>query len=85
MIGDGYTDHCPECLWSRHVDVYPGDRKAGCGEMMEPVSMEMKKGKTSIFYRCTGCGKQGKVRSDPRDNQDKILEISRNTFKENGK
>ncbi|MBU3901416.1 RNHCP domain-containing protein, partial [Patescibacteria group bacterium] len=26
--GTGYTDHCPKCLWSQHVDVNPGDRQA---------------------------------------------------------
>ena len=37
--GDGYTNHCPHCLWSRHVDVNPGDRKATCKGMMEPVAV----------------------------------------------
>ena len=32
--GDGYTNHCPKCLWSKHVDVHPGDRAAECGGMM---------------------------------------------------
>ena len=26
--GDGYTDHCPSCLYSKHVDINPGDRQA---------------------------------------------------------
>ncbi|MEK7158524.1 MAG: RNHCP domain-containing protein, partial [Patescibacteria group bacterium] len=26
VTGDGYTNHCPQCLVSKHVDVYPGDR-----------------------------------------------------------
>jgi len=25
--GTGYTDHCPNCLWSKHMDINPGDRK----------------------------------------------------------
>ena len=29
--GNGYTNHCPYCLWSKHVDINPGDRAAGCG------------------------------------------------------
>ena len=24
--GNGYTNHCPHCLHSKHVDVNPGDR-----------------------------------------------------------
>ncbi|MBR6751902.1 MAG: RNHCP domain-containing protein, partial [Alphaproteobacteria bacterium] len=26
VFGNGYTNHCPKCLWSRHVDNNPGDR-----------------------------------------------------------
>lgn len=42
--GDGYTNHCPNCLWGKHVDVNPGDRQSDCRGMMEPVGVEMKKG-----------------------------------------
>ena len=34
VTGDGYTNHCPLCLWSRHVDINPGDRAAECGGLM---------------------------------------------------
>jgi len=30
VIGTGYTNHCPDCLWSKHVDVNPGDRQSKC-------------------------------------------------------
>jgi hypothetical protein len=33
--GGGYTNHCPECLWSKHVDVNPGDRQATCQGLKE--------------------------------------------------
>ena len=38
----GYTsrNHCPKCLCSLHLDLYPGDRAAGCGGIMDPVSAE---------------------------------------------
>ena len=50
-------DHCPVCLWSRHVDINPGDRANPCGGMLEPVGAEpsAKKG-FLIRYRCTVCG-----------------------------
>ena len=38
--GNGYTNHCPHCLYSRHVDNNPGDRLATCGGMMRPISDE---------------------------------------------
>jgi len=50
-------DHCPRCLWSRHVDVNPGDRANPCGGLLEPVGAEpnAKKG-FLIRYRCQTCG-----------------------------
>ena len=31
-----YTNHCPRCLYSKHVDINPGDRAEQCDGMMEP-------------------------------------------------
>ena len=39
--GNGYTNHCPNCLWSKHVDINPGDRAADCGGLMEPIAVEI--------------------------------------------
>ncbi|MEX0652289.1 MAG: RNHCP domain-containing protein [Candidatus Paceibacterota bacterium] len=55
VIGNGYTNHCPECLWSMHVDIEPGDRASECKALMRPVSFEEKKGTYTILHRCTGC------------------------------
>lgn len=55
----GYTsrNHCPYCLWSKHLDNDPGDRASGCGGLMEPVGAEPdpKKGFV-IIHRCRQCG-----------------------------
>ena len=50
-------DHCPMCLWSRHVDENPGDRQSSCGGMLRPVGYEKhpKKG-WMISYLCDHCG-----------------------------
>ena len=40
--GSGYTNHCSRCLWSKHVDVNPGDRQTTCQGFMEPVGVELK-------------------------------------------
>ncbi|MEK7098661.1 MAG: RNHCP domain-containing protein [Patescibacteria group bacterium] len=54
--GNGYTNHCPKCLWSKHVDIHPGDRAATCGGMMEPVSVEGSTGSPyRIRHRCIMC------------------------------
>lgn len=50
-------NHCPGCLWSRHVDLRTGDRMSVCRGMMEPVALWVKeKGEWSILHRCVKCG-----------------------------
>ncbi len=56
VVGDGYTNHCPKCLWSKHVDINPGDRAALCSGMMEPVALEGSTPKYLILHRCVSCG-----------------------------
>jgi hypothetical protein len=56
VTGDGYTNHCPSCLWSKHVDINPGDRAATCGGMMEPIAIDRKNGEWVIQHRCRKCG-----------------------------
>lgn len=73
--GSGYTDHCPVCLWSRHVDVNPGDRASECGGMMEPVDVEMKDGQKVIHYRCVKCKMEHRVKALPEDNEEEVIRI----------
>jgi Zn finger protein HypA/HybF involved in hydrogenase expression len=54
--GNGYTNHCPACLWSKHVDVNPGDRAATCGGMMKPIMVEMEKQEYILTHECEKCG-----------------------------
>ena len=53
--GRGFTDHCPKCLWSKHVDINPGDRASKCKGMMEPVGAARDGGSFIIYYICIGC------------------------------
>ena len=73
--GDGYTNHCPKCLWSKHVDVEPGDRGAGCKGLMEPVGLEIKSGEERIIHRCVRCGKEQPNRISTADSRDTINEL----------
>ncbi len=73
--GTGYTDHCPKCLYSKHVDINPGDRKSECRGLMKPVGVEVKKGNYIIHYKCTRCGYRFKVKSAPDDNFEEILKL----------
>jgi len=52
-----YRNHCPFCLYSKHVDVVPGDRMSECGGLMKPVRLKHKGGKgLQIVFRCLRCG-----------------------------
>ena len=73
--GAGYTDHCPYCLWSKHVDINPGDRRCKCSGMMKPLSLEANSKGYVIHYKCHKCGYTHKVRSDKADSFAKMLEL----------
>ena len=79
----GYRNHCPRCLWSRHVDVVPGDRGAPCGGLMEPVAVEQDARRGwMVVHRCRRCGFTRRNRSahdDPRqpDDFEAMLGIAR--------
>ena len=74
--GNGYTNHCSVCLWSKHVDVNPGDRAEPCGSAMEPVAVETKGGKHTITHRCLSCGFTRRQKAAREDNLLRIIELS---------
>lgn len=54
--GTRHRNHCPVCLWSRHLDEAPGDRRSPCRAPMEPVGVEVRDdGEWAIIHRCTAC------------------------------
>ena len=70
-IGDVMIrDHCPFCLWGRHLDNIPGDRAADCGGLMRPLSFSVAGGVRWIHYECTQCSHMFRVRSHPDDTQE---------------
>jgi rubrerythrin len=76
VTGDGYTNHCPLCLYSRHVDINPGDRAATCGGLMAPRSIEQKRGAFVIVHVCMTCGHMRKNKVSQQDSIDEIIRIS---------
>jgi len=55
--GTEHRNHCPWCLWSKHLDDQPGDRAADCGGAMEPVAVWVRRGgEWAIIHRCKRCG-----------------------------
>jgi rubrerythrin len=77
VVGNGYTNHCPHCLYSKHVDVNPGDREEDCGGLMEPIDLELKYGKYSIVHRCKKCGFTRKNKVCDEDNYEAVLELAK--------
>ena len=77
--GTGYTNHCPKCLWCKHVDVNPGDRSATCLGMMEPVGVETIGGEQRILHRCIKCGFERKNKVGEGDDFDAVLAVVKKT------
>jgi hypothetical protein len=75
ISGNGYTNHCPECLWSTHVDNDPGDRAAVCGGDMEPVRIEGSTPSYRIMHRCQKCGIERKVSVTDDDSAEAIIDV----------
>lgn len=58
VTNGSYRNHCPYCLYSKHLDNKPGDRISDCHGLMKPVQVDYsaKKGYI-IIHRCFRCGK----------------------------
>lgn len=76
VAGTGYTNHCPHCLWSKHVDVDPGDRAQSCGGMMEPVALEGSTPRYRIRHRCVRCGFERMQNAAPEDDPQALVALS---------
>ena len=73
--GNGYTNHCPRCLWSRHVDVRPGDRAADCAGAMEPIGALYEGGRTVVVQRCQRCGHSRRNKTARGDSRAAVLAL----------
>lgn len=68
VSGVNNRNHCPYCLWSRHLDQRKaGDRLSTCRGRMEPVGLTVKhtlkrykaekQGELMLIHCCAACGK----------------------------
>lgn len=48
-------DHCPYCLYSKHLDINPGDRNNDCKGLLKPIGIEKFKDTYKIIYKCEKC------------------------------
>lgn len=71
-------DHCPYCLFSKHVDILPGDRANKCHGLLEPIKIEKFKNTYKIVYKCQKCHQTHKNIMANDDDMDIIIELSKN-------
>jgi len=69
-------DHCPYCLYSKHLDINPGDRSNKCQGLMEPIGIEKFKDTFKIIYKCSKCKELHKNIVLRDDNMDEIIRLS---------
>lgn len=56
-FGTKHRNHCPRCLWSKHLDEEPGDRRCACQGAMAPIAIEVRQdGEWALVHRCSECG-----------------------------
>ena len=73
-----YRNHCPFCLCSQHVDVFPGDRLETCHGVMNAVGLNQKHGEWIIAHKCRTCGKEQNNKTAPDDSKEALLELAKN-------
>ena len=76
--GTGYTDHCPNCLWSLHVDNFPGDRSSECKGKMKPTRAVYENDGYTVEYVCMKCGTRKKFKAAGNDNKELLLKLVAN-------
>ncbi len=80
--GTGYTNHCPRCLWSKHVDVSPGDRAETCGGLMRPIALEGSSPDYTIIHRCERCEAVRRIKVSPEDDPAALLALAQRRAQE---
>ena len=71
-------DHCNHCLYSKHLDINPGDRQNTCKGLLKPIGIEKFKNTYKIIYKCEKCNQIHKNIMATDDNMDLIIELSKN-------
>jgi ribosomal protein L37AE/L43A len=75
--GDGYTNHCPFCLWSKHVDENPGDRAEMCGGQMKPTDIYLENQDWVLIHECQRCGAVKRNRLAENDDMDVVIALQK--------
>ena len=76
LWGGRNRNHCPYCLYSRHVDDHIGDRASRCGSLMAPVAAFTRpNGEHALVHRCLGCGFERHNRIATDDDFEAVLAL----------
>ncbi len=77
--GGHNRNHCPYCLYSRHVDAErSGDRASLCGGLMAPIGVfERPNGEEVIIHRCETCGFERFNRVGADDDEARVAALPR--------
>jgi hypothetical protein len=86
LAGVANRNHCPYCLWSRHLDLFDaGDRLAACKAPMRPVGLTIKNsrnkyariesGELMLVHLCTDCERISINRIAADDVPQAIMEV----------
>ena len=86
LAGVGNRNHCPYCLWSRHLDLFEaGDRLAACKAPMRPMGLTLKRsrnkyasavsGELMLVHLCTECDRISINRIAADDVPEMIIEV----------
>ncbi len=69
-------DHCPFCLYSKHLDINPGDRASDCLGVLKPIGIFKFKDTYKIKYKCLKCGIEKNNIMAIDDDMDCIIKLS---------
>jgi hypothetical protein len=86
VAGVQSRNHCPYCLWSKHVDLNEaGDRLAVCKGMMKPIGLTLKRtrkkyglaqhGELMLIHQCEDCRRLSVNRIAADDDANLIYEV----------
>ncbi len=86
LSGVQNRNHCPYCLWSRHLDLWAaGDRLSACKAGMQPIGLTVKPGRNKyaahlagelmLVHLCIECSRVSINRIAADDTTDALLRL----------
>ena len=91
LSGVNNRNHCPYCLWSRHLDLFAaGDRLSACKAPMKPIGLTMKPGRNKyqraargelmLIHECAECKTLSINRIAADDDPETVMAVFRESF-----